>query len=117
MTTLDIEKSLTHPRTIREKNTVDAMIKIYCHYHHSTDDILCSECKTLSDYAEKRLIRCPFGHGKTTCVNCTVHCYKNDMRHDIKKVMRFAGPRMLFKHPIYTLFHYWDGLRKKPLFE
>ena len=115
MATLDIEKSLTHPRTIREKKTVGAMIKIYCNYHHETKNTLCETCQILFEYANKRLILCPFSHGKTTCVNCTVHCYKNDMRHELKIIMRFAGPRMLFKHPIYTLFHYWDGLRKKPL--
>ena len=117
MTTFVSDNKLVHPRTLREKKTEDAMIQIFCNHHHpASNDSLCDSCQSLADYAEERLIHCPFEYGKTTCVNCKVHCYKNDMRHEIKKIMRYAGPRMLFKHPIYTLFHYWDGLRKEPLF-
>jgi hypothetical protein len=36
------------------------------------------------------------------------------MREKIRAVMRYAGPRMLFRHPIMTLWHYIDGRRKEP---
>lgn len=29
--------------------------------------------------------------------------------------MRYAGPRMLYRHPILALQHLFDGLRKEPL--
>jgi hypothetical protein len=29
-------------------------------------------------------------------------------------VMRYAGPRMLYRHPIMTLQHMIDGLRGEP---
>jgi hypothetical protein len=29
--------------------------------------------------------------------------------------MRYAGPRMLFRHPVLTLFHLVDKLRKEPI--
>ena len=36
---------------------------------------------------------------KTFCSNCRVHCYRSEMREEIRKVMRFSGPRMIFYHP------------------
>ena len=49
------------------------------------------------------------------CAKCPVHCYKADVREEVKAVMRYAGPRMPRRHPILTLFHYLDGRRKEPL--
>lgn len=35
------------------------------------------------------------------------------MREEVKKVMRYAGPRMLWHHPVLSFHHIFDG-RKKP---
>jgi hypothetical protein len=32
------------------------------------------------------------------------------MREQVRAVMRYAGPRMLWRHPILALEHLWDGL-------
>lgn len=101
------------PRIKREKKTVNAMINLYCHKHHGTDDKLCPECKELQEYAMLRLSRCPFQENKSTCGKCLVHCYKPKMKEKIAKVMRYSGPRMLLHHPILALHHVFDG-RKKP---
>lgn len=91
------------------------MIAIYCQGHnHEPTGGLCHACRSLLDYAMLRLSRCPFQEGKTTCGNCPVHCYKPQMRERIRTVMRFAGPRMPFKHPLLALGHMLDGLRKEP---
>ena len=57
----------------------------------------------------------PFHEGKTTCANCPAHCYKPEMREKIRKVMRYAGPRMIYRHPILALLHIIDGRRKEPI--
>ena len=101
----------------RESRTVEAMITIYCRGHHGTRQQLCTECKELLAYAQERLNRCPFQEGKTTCAQCPVHCYRPAMRDRIRVVMRYAGPRMLARHPILTLFHFIDGRRKEPIRE
>jgi hypothetical protein len=36
------------------------------------------------------------------------------MRERVRVAMRYAGPRMLFRHPIMALLHLIDGLRKEP---
>ena len=105
----------THPRIARGKKTVEAMIRMYCRGFHSGGSSLCPDCEGLMSYASERLDRCPFQEGKTACVKCPVHCYKPAMREKIRKVMRYAGPRMLWRQPVYALFHYLDGLRKEPL--
>jgi len=104
-----------HPRMVRERRTIKAMIHIYCHGRHGTRDELCPECHELLEYAIERLDKCPFQESKTTCAKCPIHCYKPAMREEIRAVMRYAGPRMLYRHPILTLFHFIDGLRKEPM--
>jgi hypothetical protein len=36
------------------------------------------------------------------------------MREKVRGVMRYSGPRMTFRHPVLALFHFIDGLRRKP---
>ena len=90
------------------------MIRMNCRGLHGGEGSLCPGCDGLMSYALERLDRCPFEGGKTACVKCPVHCYKPAMKEKIREVMRYAGPRMLWKHPVYALFHYIDGLRKEP---
>ena len=103
-----------HPRMARERQTVEAMIEIYCQGQHGMDGALCAECQALETYARQRLDRCPFQEGKTTCARCPVHCYKPEMRERIRAVMRYAGPRMLYRHPFMTVRHMLDERRKEP---
>ena len=100
------------PRLAREWKTIAAMIRIYCAHHHCAT--LCPECRGLLDYAGVRLERCRFGADKPTCANCPVHCYQKIRRDEIQCVMRYAGPRMLWRHPILSWFHWLDGFRKAP---
>jgi hypothetical protein len=89
------------------------MIRIYCSFHHDTGS-LCKNCEELFDYAQKRIEKCPFGERKPICAKCKVHCYKADRREEIKKVMRFAGPKMIYKHPVYALMHLYDKYSRNP---
>lgn len=89
----------------KEKDVVGKMITIYCNAKHKSSNGLCDECEVLNNYAQQRLERCMFGENKPTCGACTVHCYKKDMREKIKVVMRYAGPRMIFIHPIAAIRH------------
>lgn len=99
-------------RIQREKRTVSVMIALYCHANHSPTDAFCSECEKLRDYALARLDRCAFGDNKPTCAKCAIHCYKPDMKAQIREVMRYAGPRMLGRHPLLALTHQLDSLRR-----
>ena len=90
------------------------MLRIDCHDFHGTEDALCTECQALHDYAMARLDRCPFQEEKSTCVHCAVHCYKPAVREEIRKVMRYAGPRMMWRHPYLAVRHVLDGAAEKP---
>jgi hypothetical protein len=107
-------RRLDHPRMARELRTIRAMIRLYCRDHHAGDPASCAECNTLCDYARKRLAACPFGVDKPTCSNCVVHCYAPARREQVKAVMRYAGPRMLLRHPWLALAHMLDGWRPTP---
>jgi Nitrous oxide-stimulated promoter len=111
------DTTITPARIAREKRTVAAMVAIYCRGRHGCGrGPLCETCHELLDYAHCRLDRCPFGARKTACVDCPIHCYKPAMRERVKEVMRYAGPRMLLRHPILAVFHLLDG-RRWPLDE
>jgi hypothetical protein len=101
-------------RRAREQRTVDAMMAMYCAHHHAPRTGFCPECAELSEYARRRLERCVFGDAKPTCANCVVHCYTAVMREKMRVMMRWAGPRMLLKHPVLALHHMLDGRRPAP---
>ncbi len=98
----------------REREVVTQMIAVYCRGNHGTArGQLCDECAALTEYASTRISRCPFMATKTFCSQCKVHCYAPAQRQAIKDVMRYAGPRMLLKHPAMTIHHGIDTLRAK----
>lgn len=105
---------MKQPRIAREGRTVSVMIDLYCRKQHGGSE-LCPDCRELAVYAAERLWKCPFQNGKTTCAKCPVHCYKPAMRERIRAVMRYSGPRMIYRHPVLAVYHLVDGRRKEPL--
>ena len=89
----DVKKSQqVEDKREKEKQIVDLMIHLYCRKKHKTVEKhhgLCEECEKLRDYAAMRVDKCPFMETKTFCSNCRVHCYKPQMREEIRNVMRF----------------------------
>lgn len=83
----------------REIKIVTFMIHLYCRHY---DDI---DKKRLIEYATQRIQKCPMMEDKTFCSQCRIHCYEKEMQKQIKMVMRYSGPRMIFYHPIMALRH------------
>ena len=103
-----------HPRINREEKTIDAMVTLYCRHNHQAET-LCQKCRDLRQYALECLKKCPFQEGKTTCLKCPVHCYKPEMREKIRAVMRYSGPKMVYRHPVLAILHFLDRCRNKPV--
>lgn len=101
----------------REKEVVSQMISLYCKKKHGVTNGLCKECAQLEAYARERSDKCPFMETKTFCANCKVHCYKPVMREEIRSVMRYSGPRMIFTHPIMAIRHVIETHREKKRLE
>ncbi len=99
-------------RLAREWKTMAAMVRCFCRGRHGGQADLCPQCRQLLDYATTRLQRCRFVADKPTCANCPVHCYQPHRREQMREVMRYAGPQMLWRHPILSLRHWLDGFRK-----
>ena len=87
-----------------ERRVVRDMILLYCRKNHSTGQ-LCDDCRELAEYADSRTLKCPFMAEKSFCSQCKVHCYSARMRDEIRQVMRYSGPRMIFYHPIDAIRH------------
>jgi hypothetical protein len=103
------------PNISADKKTVAAMVHLFCRDKHGTPrDALCPACAALLDYSFARLERCPFEADKTTCRDCSVHCYRFAERTTMKDVMRYAGPRMLWRHPLLAIRHLWMERKGAP---
>ncbi len=101
-------------RREREKRTISNMVAIYCAGNHSaaertetsfSGEAICPACKAIDDYCVLRTERCRSMERKTNCEECGNHCYAPSQREQIRAVMRYAGPRMLTRHPIAAIRH------------
>lgn len=100
----------------KEKKILQSMITVYCRGKHRFGKVLCPECRKLLDYVLYRTEKCPFMETKTFCSACKVHCYSREMQMKMKEVMKYAGPRMIYHHPLLAISHIWvtiKGRRKK----
>ena len=97
----------------KEQKVVELMIGVYCKGRHGYKKELCPKCQELLEYARLRTEKCPFMETKSFCSACKVHCYTKDKRVQIKDVMRYAGPRMLYSHPIMAVKHAFVTLKGK----
>jgi hypothetical protein len=94
--------------TEREKRTIRIMIGMYCRKHHASSGGFCPACASLFNYALERIEHCTFKGAKPACAQCSIHCYAPALREQVRRVMRFAGPRMLLAHPLLTALHLKD---------
>lgn len=85
------------------------MIEVYCRRKHGGRgrDGLCDSCSELLEYARRRLDHCRHGARKSSCRKCSIHCYSPARREEIRSVMRYVGPRMIFTHPLSALKHFF----------
>jgi hypothetical protein len=105
-----------HPHLLREARTVQHMIGIHCSGKHAAAKTPCEDCVALLEYACRRLEACPFGDNKPVCDRCPVPCFDPVEREQVKRVMRYSGPRMIFAHPLLTLQHMVDkAVRRRKL--
>ncbi|MCI8451792.1 MAG: nitrous oxide-stimulated promoter family protein [Eggerthellaceae bacterium] len=101
-------------RRAREECVISQMVALYCAGNHDAasrteraccGELVCPACKAVDAYAVLRTARCRQMHAKTSCEKCPYHCYRPQEREQIRQVMRYAGPRMLTKHPIAAIRH------------
>ena len=98
----------------KERKLIPVMIRSYCHGKHGTKGKnICEDCRKLTEYALFRLEKCPFKVNKKFCSFCKVHCYKPEMREKIRDVMKYAGPRMIFTHPVFAMRHVFQMISNK----
>ena len=111
----ETKKSELSGRLQKEYKTIQAMVRIFCNDHHHPEKEICDECSELTRYAKEKLSKCPFRENKSTCGKCTIHCYKKDMKKRVVKVMRYSGPRMVWKHPVMAFQHLIDSKKQAPV--
>lgn len=93
-------------RREKEYAIVKEMIDIYFDKHKAS----AYKKEELLGYVKKRLNACPFKDEKSFCSSCKIHCYKQDKRDEIKKVMTYVGPRLIYLRPKLFFCHLLEGL-------
>ena len=88
-----------------EAQSLRTMVRMYCKHEGHCTHGLCADCAQLMEYAEQRIRSCPYGESKPACRKCSTHCYRNDMRQVIRKVMRSIAPLMPLRHPLVSVHH------------
>ena len=81
------------------------MIELYCR-HHLHQDTMPDEYQHLAEFACRHLDHCKYGEQKTACKDCPTHCYAPKEREQIREVMRWAGPRMIWYAPKDAILPY-----------
>ena len=121
-------------RNARDRRTLAALFGIYCRAHHAPAardagavrgdatgrdagaaagrdaGALCAECAEAMETALERTRNCPHGH-KHNCQDCTTKCSGGQQRERVRAIMRYAAPRMAFRHPIMTMEYLAKKLR------
>lgn len=99
----------------QELKTVRVMIAMASHHYDKTRrKELSPRYQELYDYVRFRLSKCPWDKKrKPFCSNCPIHCYEPEKREEIRKVMRYSGPRMMFTHPILCFRHVNETLEQR----
>lgn len=91
---------------------MEAIGRIYCKGNHKdvTHDGggMCAECRNAIEATLARAQSCPLGH-TGNCQDCAIKCQRGEAQTTIRRIMRYAAPRMAFRHPVMTLGY----LRKK----
>lgn len=107
----------------RDLRTVATFIQIYCDHRHADrhrapatilrqparllvgrDVTLCPACEKLLAHATVKRQHCPFDP-KPMCKDCPAHCYAPRYRQQIRRVMRYAGKRLLLSGRVDYLWH------------
>lgn len=99
-------------KSVEDRLTMEAIGKIYCRGHHKDRQrdsvLLCPECRSVIEETLKRTEACPNGH-VGNCQDCDIKCQRGEAQENIRHIMRYAAPRMVFRHPVMTVKY----LRKK----
>lgn len=88
----------------REKRTIALMIRLYCRHKlkQRTPD---AEHQALIDYCQRRLDQCRWLDAKPACRYCPSHCYAQQQREEVRRIMRWMGPRMVLYAPMEVVRH------------
>ncbi|HEY9551609.1 MAG TPA: nitrous oxide-stimulated promoter family protein [Prevotella sp.] len=87
-----------------EKRIVAQMILLYCKHKLGCKE-LPQEYADLTVYCHRRLDNCRWKDRKPSCKRCPIHCYAPHKREQIRRIMRWAGPRMVLYMPMEFLRH------------
>lgn len=112
-----MERARTHmDKVTKDRATMEAIGSIYCRGNHDGSsrgsDAMCPECRKVIEATLERAAACPYGH-EGNCEDCATHCQRGDAQREIKRIMRYAAPRMAVRHPLMTATYLKKKIQSK----
>ena len=105
--------SLGSGRLDREYRTMHCMVQIYCADHHATaGGALCGECGEFLGLRAAPAREVPVRRRKAGLRQVPDPLLQAAQREQARSIMRYAGPRMVLRHPWLSLTHMLDKLRR-----
>lgn len=99
---------------------IGKFVEVYCAGQHRTEEReaillpaglgkrnLCTECTAFLDYAVTKRLKCPLEAEKPTCKHCRIHCYAKTEREKARKIMAYAGRKLMMRGRLDYLWHYF----------
>ncbi len=118
-------------RVVRDTQTLADLVEIWCAGQHGDRErrplvsptvdlgvyrrppLLCEDCAAHMLYGEHRRALCP-KDPKPFCAHCDIHCFRRDEAAWQRQVMRYSGPRSMWRgHFLDGLRHLFDELRHR----
>jgi hypothetical protein len=125
-------ESMRDRQVAKDTRTMGDFVGIWCDAHHRDCErapiasdaavlgvygrrppVLCEECAAHLRYGEARRAYCP-KDPKPFCAHCDSHCYTSDEAEWQRQMMRFSGPRSMWRgHMIDGLKHMREAKRHR----
>ena len=100
----------------KDRAILEAIGTIYCRAHHAecAQDAagLCPECREVVETTLAKAQTCPYGHSGN-CQDCDTQCQRGTSKQRVKAMMRYAAPRMVYRHPLMTLSYVSKKFKKR----
>lgn len=98
-------------RREKERRLLSCMVAYYCRKNHGNRVRLCPECADVDRFIRQRC-HCPRQEATRLCRSCPAQCGRPELKEKLRRMVRYACPRMLFRHPV-TVSRYVAAARRE----
>jgi hypothetical protein len=105
---------------IKDIRLIGKFVEVYCAGKHGDtarkrvvlpggagERKFCPECSSFMEYAIAKRMKCPLEAEKPSCKHCRIHCYATEQRAKVRKIMGYAGRKLMLRGRLDYIWHYF----------